>query len=57
MSAVLYVFTVCFRHPYRAELFAVFNLTNAHGKGVLCRVPPFVTHGKYSGTRQSQVFP
>jgi hypothetical protein len=57
MSAVLYVFTVCFHYPYHAELFAVFNLTNAHGKGVLCRVPPFVTHGKYSGTRQSRVFP
>jgi hypothetical protein len=57
MYAVFFPFTVCIYRRYRVYLFAVLLLTDEHGKGVICRVPPFVTHGKHSVAWQSQVFP
>jgi hypothetical protein len=57
MCDVFFFFTVCIRRRYRVNLFAVLLLTDEHGKGVLCRVPPFFTHGKHSIARQSQIFP
>jgi hypothetical protein len=57
MCAVFFFFTVCIRRRYRVNLFAVLLLTDVHGKGVLCRVPQLVTHGKHFVARQSQIFP